>query len=89
MPTTAASRDCDKEATLAKEPDEYTIVIKGHLPSRRFQRFEDLVVTHQPNGETRLVGSMHDQSALFGLLNWIHDLGAVLVSVRRRKPSDQ
>jgi hypothetical protein len=26
-----------------------------------------------------------DQSALFGLLNWLHNLGAVLVSVQRLK----
>lgn len=88
MPTMAASRDSDKEATLAKKPDEYAIVIEGHLPSRRFQQFEDLAVTHQPNGETLLVGAMLDQSALFGLLNWLHDLGAVLVSVRRVKQSE-
>jgi hypothetical protein len=61
----------------------YEIRIKGHLAPRRFQQFQDLVVTHQPNGETRLVGPMPDQAALYGLLNWLRDLGASLVSVKR------
>ena len=61
----------------------YEVIIQGHLASRRFQQFEDLAVTHQPNGETRLVGSMPDQAALYGLLNWLRDLGASLISVRR------
>ena len=42
-----------------------------------------MTVTHHPDGETVLVGPMPDQSALYGLLNWLHDLGAPLVSVRR------
>lgn len=61
----------------------YEIRIEGHLAPRRFQQFQDLVVTHQRNGETRLVGPMPDQAALYGLLNWLRDLGASLVSVKR------
>jgi hypothetical protein len=61
----------------------YEIRIEGHLAPRRFQQFEDLKVTHQPNGETHLVGPIPDQAALYGLLNWLRDLGAALVSVKR------
>lgn len=68
---------------MAKEPTAYEIVVESHLASRRFQQFEGLAVTHQPNGETRLVGLMPDQAALYGLLNWLRDLGASLVSVKR------
>lgn len=82
-PTTPASKDWDKETSLAKESAVYEIVIKGHLAPHRLQQFEDSVVTHQPSGETVLVGPFPDQSALLGLLNWLHDLGAALVSVRR------
>jgi hypothetical protein len=66
----------------------YEIRIEGHLAPRRFQQFEDLVVTHQPNGETHLVGPIPDQAALYGLLNWLRDLGASLVSVRRWEGTD-
>lgn len=66
-----------------KDPTVYEIKIKDRLAPHRLQQFEGLTVTHQPNGETILVGPFPDQSALFGLLNWLHDLGAVLMSVRR------
>jgi hypothetical protein len=61
----------------------YESVIQDHLTPRRFRQFENLTVTHNPNGETVLTGLIPDQSALLGLLNWLHDLGAVLISVRR------
>jgi hypothetical protein len=73
---------------LAKESTVYEIVIEGHLASRRFRQFEGLAVTHQPNGETRLVGRVTDQAALYGLLNWLRDLGASLVSVKRLQSSE-
>jgi hypothetical protein len=71
----------------AKESAVYEIVIEGHLAPHRLQQFEGLEVTHQSNGETSITGPIPDQSALLGVLNWLHDLGAVLVSVRRLKPS--
>jgi hypothetical protein len=70
---------------LTKESTVYEIVIEGHLAPHRVRQFEDLAVTHRPNGETVLLGPLPDQSALFGLLNWLHNLGAVLVSVQRLK----
>jgi hypothetical protein len=66
----------------------YEIRVQGHLSPQRFRGFEGLRVNHQPNGETALVGPFPDQSALLGLLNWLHDLGAVLVSVRRLEGTD-
>jgi hypothetical protein len=67
----------------------YEIRIEGHLALRRFQQFEGLVVTHHPSGETRLVGSIPDQAALYGLLNWLRDLGASLVSVKRLENTEE
>jgi len=61
----------------------YEIRIESHLAPRRFREFEDLTVTQDPNGETVLMGVFPDQSALHGLLNWLHNLGATLVAVRR------
>jgi hypothetical protein len=61
----------------------YEIRVQGHLSPQRFRRFEGLTVSHQPSGATVLTGSFPDQSALLGLLNWLHDLGIVLVAVER------
>ena len=61
----------------------YEIRVQGYLSSQRFREFENLTINHHPGGETVLTGHFPDQSALFGLLNWFHDLGVVLVSVRK------
>jgi len=67
---------------------DYEIRVQGHLSPQRVNEFEGLVVRHLPNGETALCGPFPDQSALLGLLTWLHDLGAVLVSVRRLAATD-
>ena len=61
----------------------YEIRVQGHLSPQRFSGFDGLTVSHQPNGETILTGPFPDQSALLGLLNWLHDFGVTLISVRR------
>jgi hypothetical protein len=71
------------------ELNVYEIRIEGHLSPRRFRRFDDLTVARHPSGETIIAGPIPDQAALFGLLNWLHDLGAVLVSVRRSEDNDK
>ena len=63
----------------------FEICVQGHLSPPRFRGFADIAVNHHPDGDTVLTGPFPDQSALFGLLNWLHDLGAVLVSVRQLK----
>ena len=60
----------------------YQISIKVHLDERWLRSFEGLTITPQPNGETVISGEM-DQSALFGVLNRIRDLGLELISVQR------
>jgi hypothetical protein len=66
----------------------YEIRVQGHLSPQRFRGFEGLTVNHQPSGETVLAGPLPDQAALFGLLNWLHNLGVVLISVRRLEGTD-
>jgi hypothetical protein len=61
----------------------YEIRVQGHLSPQRLRGFENLTVNHQPAGETVLTGHFPDQSALIGLLNWLHDLGVTLISVKR------
>jgi len=61
----------------------YEIRVEGHLEQRRLSAFEHVTITHLASGETALTGPLSDQSALYGLLNWLRDLGIPLVSVNR------
>jgi hypothetical protein len=58
----------------------YEIVIRGYIGDTWF---EDLTVIRQPNFETMLRGQLMDQSALYGVLRKINDLGVELLSVNR------
>ena len=60
----------------------YEIRVQGHLAARRLDCFE-VSITQHPDGETSLVGVFSDQSALYGLLNHIRNLGVTLLSVNR------
>ncbi len=61
----------------------YEIQFRGQLDERRARWFEDMIMTHQPNGDTLLSGPLPDQSALYGILGRIRDLGLELISVRQ------
>jgi hypothetical protein len=65
------------------ESTRYRIRIRGHLAPYRLCTFEGLVVSEAPNGDTLITGWIADQAALYGLLNYLRDLGQVLVSLRR------
>jgi len=60
----------------------YEIRVAGHLSPQWADWFEGLTITLE-NGETRLVGPIADQAALFGLLKKIRDLGLPLISVHQ------
>jgi hypothetical protein len=64
-------------------PRSYEIRIEGYLTDRWSDWFEGLAIHNDANGETTLSGSFIDQAALFGVLNKIHALNLVLVSVSR------
>ena len=64
-------------------PKLYEIKVQGHLEKRRIQTTDQLSVQHNPNGQTVLCCPITDQSALYGLLNRLRDLGIPLVSVNR------
>ena len=68
---------------MNKSPSLYEIRVQGHLAPRRLCCFEGLTVTHLPNGETVFVCPVPDQAALYGLLNWLRNLGVTLLSLRR------
>lgn len=59
----------------------YEIRVRGHLDARAARWFEEMTITPLPGGETLLRGRVADQSALFGLLNRVRDLGLDLLSV--------
>lgn len=61
----------------------YEIRVKGHLADRWSNWFEGLAIHQEVEGETTLSGPVTDQAALFGILNRIHGLNLILVSVTR------
>lgn len=63
------------------EPERYEIRIKGHLDDRWADWFGGLNIRLEENGNTLLYGPVVDQSALYGLLKKVRDLGMALVSV--------
>jgi len=58
----------------------YEIVISGYIQETWF---EELTVIKQPDLTTKLRGNLVDQSALYGVLRKINDLGVDLISVNR------
>ena len=57
------------------------IRIKGQIDARWSDWFEEFTITHIDQGETVLMGDVADQSALYGLIAKLRDLGLPLVSV--------
>ena len=68
---------------MDKKLQTYEIRVEGHLSPRRLRWLEGLRVALGLDGQMVLKISVPDQSALYGLLNWLRDLGVPLVSVRR------
>jgi hypothetical protein len=63
----------------------YRIRVVETLSSRWAVSFGGLTLTPANDGSTVIHGSVADQSALFGLLNRVRDLGLTLVSVEREE----
>jgi hypothetical protein len=61
----------------------YRIRIRGHLDPAWTGWFDELTLTQNDNGTTELVGPLSDQSALYGLLARLRDLGATLLVVEQ------
>ncbi len=70
----------------ASQPMVYQIRIKGHLGHEWTDWFGGLTITLEENGDTLLTGPVIDQSALYGLLKKVRDLGLPLISVNRVDP---
>ncbi len=57
------------------------IRVKGQIDERWSEWLEGLTIKHATEGETLLSGSVLDQSALYGLIGRLRDLGLPLLSV--------
>jgi hypothetical protein len=65
-------------------PTQYRIRIRGHLGPAWTVWFDEFTLTQKADGTTELVGPVSDQSALYGLLARLRDLGATLLMVEQR-----
>jgi len=59
----------------------YQITVKGHLDSHWSAWFDNMMITNEANGEAVLRGPLADQSALYGVLAKIRNLGLPLLAV--------
>jgi len=57
------------------------IRVKGQIDEHWSDWFEGLEITHTDQDETILTGDVVDQSALYGLIAKLRDLGLPLISV--------
>jgi hypothetical protein len=57
------------------------IRIEGCLDLQWAELFEGLEVKHTPNGETTISGDVWDQSALYGLIGKLRDMGIKLLAI--------
>jgi hypothetical protein len=64
------------------------IRVKGQIDVHWSDWFEDLTVTHTDQDETVLTGLVVDQSALYGLIAKLRDLGLPLISVNSVEVED-
>ncbi len=60
------------------------ILVKGHVDVDWANWLEGVDVSHTARGETSFAGWLPDQSALYGLLNRLSDLGLQLISISAR-----
>ena len=63
-------------------PKGYEIHLRGEVPSDVLEELEHLTVVAEP-AVTVLTGVLPDQSALFGVLARLQDLGLELIELRR------
>ena len=72
-----------------KQPDiTYEFRVEGHLNRDWEEWLGGLILTYTETGETILTGPLRDQSALYGVLMKMRDLGLKLISVRQVEPRD-
>jgi hypothetical protein len=66
-----------------ERPGNYRIEVQGQLDASWTDWFDGFQVTPQEDNKTALTGPIEDQSALYGLIARIGNLGLLLLSVQR------
>jgi hypothetical protein len=64
----------------------YRIQLRGHVDQTWSTRFENLTISHEPDGTTTLEGPLVDQAALYGVIDRARDLGLMLLAVAKVDP---
>lgn len=75
--------------TQQTEQLSYEIKVKGELDPVWMEWFEGLRLTHDPEGNTVLAGTIVDHTALHSILLKIRDLNLKLISVNEIKCNDK
>lgn len=70
-------------------PENYKILIDGHLQDRWEEWFEGLKICRNMDGTTTLSGLLSDQSALHGVLLIIRNMNLKLISVNPMKENQE
>lgn len=65
----------------------YLFWVRSHLDPAWSDWLEGLVITHEPDGTSRLRGVVRDQAALYGLIIRLRDLGLELIAVTPEPPA--
>ena len=61
-----------------------TIRVQGHLSEQWMHWLGDLTIDNQASGEAVLSGAVADQSALYGILGRMRDMGVILLALECR-----
>jgi hypothetical protein len=65
---------------------DVSIRIKGHLDTGWQEWLEGLQIAHEPDGTSRLSGTLKDQPALYGVITMIGHLSLTLLSLESSEP---
>jgi len=68
---------------------KYIIRVKGHLDPFWQAWFENLSITHEKDGTTRLSGLIPDRAALYGILLKMCEMGLTLLFLEASMPHEQ
>lgn len=69
--------------SLHHQPGRYEIRIREQIDDKWLSWFDEYTITPTESGDTLLIGSISDQSALHGLLAKIRDLNLTIISINR------
>lgn len=84
--------ETDRPGVSLFEPAAYRICIQGILDKNWSDYCGGMTIEHESdpkqNAMTILTGRLADQSALIGVLNWLHDLGCPILAVEYKEAGE-